>query len=393
MPLPIPSRVIFCCSLFFTGTPAVVYGQASPQMSPKQLQEQVLNNSNDNKEGEQKKPIYISGQVALSDGAQPSARIAIERVCTNHTYQEGYVDSKGHFNIQLATMGSTLPDASFDNPARFGDGTRVGSTGGSSGTGQDSVLWGCNIRAALSGYRSNVVPLEGRRLSTNPDIGTLILTRLGKVDGYTISVTLALAPKDAKKAFEKGLDLEHHDKIADAQKEFQHAIEIYPQHAAAWYELGRTYEHANQGPQARDAYQKALEADPNYVNPSERMYVLAIRENKWQEAADFSDKVLRLDPYEFGNAWYYNSLAHLQLHELDIAEKSAREAVKQTGKDAAAKAPYMLALVLANKGAYQEAAENFRAYLKIVPPGPDKDRTEKMLADVEQRLQASGTPK
>ena len=76
-----------------------------------------------------------------------------------------------------------------------------------------------------------------------------------------------------------------------------------------------------------------------------------------------------------------------------IAEKSAREAVKQTGKDAAAKAPYMLALVLANKGAYQEAAENFRAYLKIVPPGPDKDRTEKMLADVEQRLQASGTPK
>lgn len=286
-----------------------------------------------------------------------------------------------------------MPDASFDNPARFGDGTRVGNTGGESGSGQDSLLWGCNIRAALNGYHSNTIPLEGRRLSANPEIGTLILTRMDKVEGYTISVTVAAAPKEAKKAYEKGVDLEHHDKVPEAQKEFLHALEVYPKHAGAWFELGRIYEHKNQAAQARDAYQKALDADPNYVNPSERMYLMAIRENKWQEAADLSDKVLRLDPYEFGSAWYYNSLAHLQLHELDIAEKAAREAVKQTGKDAAAKAPYILALVLANKGNFQEAAENFRAYLKVAPPGPDKERTEKMLADVEQRLQASSAPK
>ena len=391
MHLSIRTPRLLCPLLVFAAAPSLMVAQQ--QSTGKVLMQDITNNSNGNREGEVAKPTYVSGQVALSDGAQPSGRIVIERVCTDHTYQEGYADAKGHFQVQLGTLASTMPDASFTNPARFGDGTRVGNTAGATGSGQDSLLWGCNIRAALSGYRSNSIPLEGRRLSTNPDIGTIILTRMEKVEGYTISVTLAAAPKDSKKAYDKGVDLEHQNKVPEAQKEFLRAVELYPKHAAALYELGRTYEHANQVPQAREAYQKAIEADPNYVNPIERMYVLAVRENKWQEAADFSDKVLRLDPYEFGSAWYYNSLAHLQLHDLDVAEKSAREAIKQTGKDAAAKAPYMLALVLANKGSYQEAAENFRAYLKIAPPGPDKERTEKMLADVEQRLQATSSAK
>ena len=373
--------------LTFAGVPLFVTGQA--QNPSKILQQGVANNSNGNQDGEPVKPTYVSGQVVFSDGSQPSTRVAIERVCTSHTYQEGFADAKGHFHIQLGTLASTMPDASFTNPARFGDGTRVGNTAGATGSGQDSLLWGCNIRAALSGYRSNSIPLEARRQTTNPEIGTLLLTRMDKVEGYTISVTVASAPKDSKKAYDKGVDLEHQNKIPEAQKEFLHAVELYPKHAAAWFELGRIYEHANQADQAREAYRKAIDADPNYVNPSERLYLMAIRENKWQEAADLSDKVLRLDPYEFGGAWYYNSMAHLQLREFDIAEKSAREAVKQTGKDAAVKAPYMLALVLANKGSYQEAAENFRAYLKVAPPGLDKERTEKMLADVEQRMQTA----
>ncbi len=322
MHLSIRTPRILCPLLVFAAATSLVVAQQ--QSTGKVLMQDITNNSNGNREGEVAKPTYVSGQVTpLVTGAQPSGRIVIERVCTDHTYQEGYADAKGHFQVQLGTLASTMPDASFTNPARFGDGTRVGTyCAGATGSGQDSLLWGCNIRAALSGYRSNSIPLEGRRLSTNPDIGTIILTRMEKdVEGYTISVTLCRCPsRTPREAYDKGVDLEHQNKGPEAQKEFLRAVELYPKHAAALYELGRTYEHANQVPQAREAYQKAIEADPNYVNPIERMYVLAVRENKWQEAADFSDKVLRLDPYEFGQRTIcYNSLAHLQLHYLEVA--------------------------------------------------------------------------
>jgi tetratricopeptide (TPR) repeat protein len=376
-----------------TLAPVAFFGQSVNPNASKALEQDVRNNSNGNRTGDQARPIYVSGQIALSDGTVPQGRVAIERVCTSHTYQEGYADAKGHFNVQLGISDSTMPDASFDSPTRFGDGTRVGNGSGESGTGQYSVLLGCDLRAALPGYHSESIPLTGRRQVSNPDVGTILLRRMEKVDGYSTSASISLAPKDAKKAYEKAEDLLHKDKLADAQKELQHAVELYPKHAAAWYELGRVYEHGNQPAQARDAYLKAIDSDPNYVNPYERMYAMAVKENKWQEAADYSDKVLRLNPYEFATAYYFNALAHFQLKELDIAEKSGREAVKQTGKDAAAKAPYILAIILANKGNLPEAAENFKAYLKVVPPGPDKDRTTKMLAETEERIQALASQK
>ena len=49
-----------------------------------------------------------------------------------------------------------------------------------------------------------MVSLSNIHYMDNPDIGTIILHRLGKVDGLTVSVVSALAPKDARKAYEKG---------------------------------------------------------------------------------------------------------------------------------------------------------------------------------------------
>lgn len=56
---------------------APLFGLAQQQSPSKILQQEVTNNSNGNRKGEQVKPTYISGQVALSDGSQPSGRIAI----------------------------------------------------------------------------------------------------------------------------------------------------------------------------------------------------------------------------------------------------------------------------------------------------------------------------
>jgi hypothetical protein len=71
---------------------------------------------------------------------------------------------------------------------------------------RNNDLIGCEIRAALPGFRSDLVNLIGRRSFDNPDVGTIVLHRLGNVEGTTISVTSLRAPKDARKAFEKGTE-------------------------------------------------------------------------------------------------------------------------------------------------------------------------------------------
>src|SRR5258706_14114749 len=102
----------------------------------------------------------------------------------------------------------------------------------------------------------------------NPDMGTIILHRLGNVEGTTISAVSLRAPKDAKKAFDKANDLLKKKKIPEAQKEFEKAVTAYPEYAAAWYGLGRTLEAQNHADEAHKAYDRSLASDPKNLFPN-----------------------------------------------------------------------------------------------------------------------------
>jgi tetratricopeptide (TPR) repeat protein len=333
----------------------------------------------------------------LSDGTPPTDRVVIERVCANTTYREGYTDSKGYFSIQIGANNSVFADASTDSPIMFnGNGGMSSQMGGGSQNSQSGMggsnLWGCELRAALAGYHSDTLELGNRRSMDNPDIGAIILTRMMKVDGYTTSAVIALAPKDAKKAYEKGLNFAKRIKPDEAQTEFLRAVEIYPKHASVWFELGKLYEQRNHMPEARDAYHKANDADANYVNPYERLYLMAIRDGQWKDAADISDKVLRLNPYEFSGAYYANAIANAQLQNWDAAEKSAKEATKLRGIQLVPKSFFVLGVIEANKGNLTDASVNFRTFLKSDPTAADRDHTNKMLAEIEKQTAAKANP-
>src|SRR4029077_21254811 len=94
---------------------------------------------------------------------------------------------------------------------------------------------GCDIQAQLPGFRSEVIHLDARRSMDNPEIGTIIMHRLANMDGLTISATTQLAPKDAKKAYDKGKAELDKKKPDEAQKEFEKAVSIYPKFAIAWF--------------------------------------------------------------------------------------------------------------------------------------------------------------
>src|SRR5438105_3080049 len=172
--------------------------------------------------GDISRPIFLSGKVQMDDGTAPAELVLIERVCNGNPRAEAYTDSKGRFSFQLGQNQGVLQDASMSSAGGgFGGlgneggigGANRSDTGGFGGMGggrngiSERDLMGCEIRAALPGFRSDVVNLSGRRAFDNPDLGTIILHRLGNVEGVTISATSLNAPKDAKKSYEKGRDL------------------------------------------------------------------------------------------------------------------------------------------------------------------------------------------
>lgn len=327
---------------------------------------------------------FFYGKVVLSDGGATPPQVVIERVCGGgQPRPQAYTDSHGNFSFQVGQTQDMLPDATEGRSA---------TPGLTSPQTNALNISACDLRASLPGYRSDVVSLAGRRSLDDPNVGTIILHRLANVEGLTTSATSALAPKDAKKAFEKGLDAVKKSKADEAQADFQKATELYPRYASAWFELGRVYEQREHIAEAREAFAKAIAADSKYVNPYEHLYMLSMKEQKWEDAAATTDKVMRLNPYDFPYAVYYNAVANLQLGKLDVAEKSAREELSMQSSGKNPKINYVLGVILIQKEDLKGAADCLRTYLKAEDIN-DRERVKKMLADIEKQVEAKAESK
>jgi hypothetical protein len=351
---------------------------------------------------EMERPIYLSGKVLMDDGTPPPEQVVVERVCNGVVRPEGYTDSKGRFSFALGQNTATMADAStstMGDAAGTGMGSNrssgsrggmggLGGLGGSRGVSERDLL-GCEIRGNLAGFRSDVVSLSGRRTMDNPELGVLVLHRLAKVDGFTFSGTTAYAPKDARKAFDKGRDAAKKQKWPDAEKEFQKAVDLYPKFAVAWYQLGLIQQMQKKPDDARKAYAESLKADSKFVSPYAQLAKLAAAEQNWPQTIEYSEKLIKLNPYYSPEVYFYSAVANLNLKHLDVAEEHAREAVKMDPQHKMPRSMEVLAVVLAQKQDFKGAAENMRAYLKAAPDAPDAERAKQQLEEIERVL----TPK
>jgi tetratricopeptide (TPR) repeat protein len=340
---------------------------------------------------QQNRPIFLSGRVQLDDGTAPPEPLVIERLCNGVARAEGYTDSKGRFSFQLGQNSSITQDASYSsvndmsaNPTQGLNRGTIDPTGSQRNGVSERELMGCELRASLPGYRSDVVNLSGRRMFDHPEVGTIVLHRLANVEGTTISTTSLAAPKDARKALEKAREALKKNKVAEGQKHLEKAVELYPQYAAAWFELGRVHESLNNPAEARKCYAQALAADGKFVNPYLQLAQMASREKNWQEVVETTNRITKLDPFDFPQAYFYNSVANYNLGKFDAAEVSAREAQKlDTGKRIP-KVHHVLGAILAEKKDYTGAAEQMRNYLTCSPNAPDVALVKTQLAELEK---------
>ena len=340
------------------------------------------------------RPVFISGRVVLDDGTPPPELVRIEKVCGGNPRPQGYTDHKGHFSFDLDSGIGVMPDAS--DAAYNPSGTpnmSANRTSSMGGVGGQRNYMGCEVRAVLPGFRSDAVSLAMHESFDNPNIGTIVLHRIGNVEGTTISMTSLNAPRDAQKALEKGRDAMKKEKTEEAEKDFRKAVDLYPKYAVAWYELGRVQEHHNQGAEAAKSYQLSIDADRKYVSPYISLAFLSVKANDWPKALEITDKAIKLNPGDFPEAYFYNSIANLNLHNIEPAEKSAREAMKLDQQHRFQKIDELLGTILAQKGDYAEAATLLRSYLKKNPNAPDLKQVQVQLEELDKLAQAPAEQK
>jgi len=341
--------------------------------------------------------LFLSGKVQMDDGTAPPESVVIERNCNGYVRAEGYTDSKGHFSFQLGQTNAVTQDASYDeyDPNRISQNNGTRQKTAAPGQGLPNTtrpilsqqdLSGCEIRALLAGFRSDVVNLSGRRLFDNPDMGTIVLHRMTNVEGTTISATTLAAPKDARKAYDKAREALGKGKTSEAEKEFDKAVAAYPQFAAAWNSLGEIHERSSEVADARRCYSQALAADPKLVTPYLHLARLSLAEKNWQDVEATTGRLIKLDAYDFPEAYFYNAAASYNLHKYDEALASAREAQKLDTAHKFPKVEQLLGLILYQKKDYAGAAEQMRKYLLLAPDAPDAGQVKQQVAELERFL-------
>ena len=354
----------------------------TPNTTPNRTIPSTIDNSTRN--------IYITGNVILDDGTPPPQPVTIERICNNTARAQGYTDTKGRFSFQLGDTSGVLQDAtqrgSSDPLAARQITTNTGAGGINPrlGNGSDIRLDGCELRAVLAGFRSDTVSLAGRRLMDDPKVGTIVLHRLGEVEGTAVSVTTLQAPKDARRAYEKGRQYLRKNNLTDAADEYLKAVKIYPKYAEAWYELGMLQALNKDTERCRESFTKAMEADAKFVNPYIPLIELAAMDENWTEVVDFSTRLLKLDPVDYPIAYFYQATANVKLGQYEIAEKSARAGEKMDTTHRYPKLEQILAVILAHKKEYAGAIEHLRAYLLYAPDASDAERMKTEVVRLER---------
>lgn len=136
--------------------------------------------------------------------------------------------------------------------------------------------------------------------------------------------------------------------------------------------------------QLSDVFLSQRREQEGAIASMEEAAITSLREGKWQEAADLSDRIERRNSAAFPPGYYLNAMANLHTGNLEAAERSAREAVRLDTARRNPRTMYVLGLVLAQKREYAQSAQMLRSYLNALPAAPDAEIVRRQLAEIEK---------
>jgi tetratricopeptide (TPR) repeat protein len=341
------------------------------------------------------RPLRVSGRVIIDDGSPLDFPATIERVCNGNPHVEGYTDSQGNFSLILGQHPDVIGDASETSngsnrqplpPGISGGNTQgiPGTNGSSQNLSGDFRVANCDLRANLSGYLSDTINLAGRTSMDTPDIGNIMLHRMGGGStATTVTATTLKAPKAARKALDHGLELAKKNKPEEAIVSLEEAVRLYPEFAYAWCELGKLQFANDHEPDAHESFEAAVKAEPRWPEPYLHLAVMGVKAHDWKEVAGDTGKVLHLNTFQYPQAYFLHGAASFNLRNFDVAEEDALSAEKLDVQHTYPQIEKLLGMIYTERHRYTDAADKLRSYLLLSPEAQDAAEARKLLANAE----------
>jgi tetratricopeptide (TPR) repeat protein len=337
--------------------------------------------------------MFLLGRVTTADGTAVPGDVLVERICNGGIRQQVHASLRGDFSMQLGSRNDSFLDASAAQPLQDGVVNKNSEMGISR-----QELATCELRASVSGFSSsaiNLVDLAGSLSSV--DVGAIVVQRRTKIEGLTLNAASYKAPKDARKAYEKGLQAQRKGEVANAHKYFGKAVEIYPKYANAWFQLGTILQKEHQKDAARTAFTQAATVDTKFLPPYLSLALMAYEAENWTEVLNFTGHILELDPLNrvagyvwdldplnYTEAYFYNAVANYKLNHFEAAEKTGLKAEQVDVPTRFPQLHLLLAEIFARKNDYPIAISELQTYLELVPHAKDTDLLRERLAKLEK---------
>ena len=208
----------------------------------------------------------------------------------------------------------------------------------------------------------------------------------GAEGGPTVSVRQLSIPQKARDAMSKAMSLLYQKSDYPASiKQFQRAIQVYPDYYEAYAQMGLAYMRNKDAAQSEKALRKSMDlSEEHYPDALFLLAALFSSARRFADAEPLARKAVELDP----KSWHAQSelaQALLGLKRANEAEQYAQAAVKLEPDNA------LLALLMADVhiqlGNAPALLDDLNNYLKLAPNGRFAPQVRQQRDQVQQRLQ------
>ena len=233
-------------------------------------------------------------------------------------------------------------------------------------------------------------PVEAEGTRFNPHVNAELFLRLPTTVDETRSrgsVTSAAeasqsVPKDARRAFEEGVNQRKKKQYDKALASFTRAIEVFPAYYQALVERGELQVNMERIAEATQDFDGAIELNKGYEPALRGAGFCRLRLKKYPEAIEFFERAILTDPH-VAQSHLFLGVARIAVGRNEQARSALTEALR-LDRDGAVSAHVYLANLDSSEKRYEDAADHLKAYLAARPDAPDAPRLKQREAELRK---------
>ncbi len=306
----------------------------------------------------------LKGDVFFPSGRRAEGSIQVKLQSFNAGEITVMTDAKGSF-----TFGSLAP----------GNYTVVVDAGENYEIARESVVIESELNPARSAGPVNLI--SGRysvmiNLQPKREFGP-------RAKASVVNAALAEVPDEARRLYEKGLELAGAGDTVKAIDNLRAAVSLYPKFPLALNELGVQYLKVGQPSKAIAVLESASTLSPDAFAPKLNLGIALLETNRFFEAEKQLREALRLNQ-SIPTAHMYLGVALARLHNDQEAERELRDAINSGSNQVGLAHKYLGGLYWKQHN-YRQAADELDTYLRLTPNAQDADRLRATIKDLRSR--------